>query len=161
MTDTPAHDAKQGHHYTVHFPAHSARPDDPHYVDFNHFHKLNRASALCYVGQRIGFDWCRDAQSNLVPPAVIIPVTTGIVIQQGLELHHAHIEYALQNGIDLAALEIDYPGVSDRNDIGAWVESGINFRWLCVWHHRASAGAHTASHSDYEGGMYVPGLIVS
>jgi hypothetical protein len=29
----------------------------------------------------------------------------------------------------------------------------------CAWHHRGAAGAHTASHSDYEASQYVQGLI--
>jgi hypothetical protein len=29
----------------------------------------------------------------------------------------------------------------------------------CVYHHRGPGGAHTASHSDWEAGQYVPALI--
>jgi hypothetical protein len=29
----------------------------------------------------------------------------------------------------------------------------------CAWHHRGAAGAHTASHSDFEASQYVQGLI--
>ena len=148
----PAHDGKQTHHYLVHFPAHPARTGDPHYVDFHHYHNQTRPTARCYVGERIGFDECRDAQGN---PATINDEGK----QAGLELHHAHIEFSLQNGIDLAALEKDYPGVSDATDVGAWVESAINFRWLCVHHHRGPAGAHTASHADWEAAQYIRGLI--
>ena len=39
------------------------------------------------------------------------------------------------------------------------VESGANFRWLCAFHHRGAAGAHCASHSDWEGEQYIRGLI--
>jgi hypothetical protein len=147
-----AHTAAQTHHYFLHFPEHPAREGDPNYVDFNHYHKANRPTARCYVGERIGFDECRDTVGN---PCVI----NASGVQSGLELHHAHIEFSLQNGISLKALEVDYPGVSDPLTLGKWVESGANFRWLCAWHHRGAAGAHTASHSDYEGSQYVPGLI--
>ena len=147
-----AHDAKQTHHYLVHFPAHPARTGDPHYVDFDHYHRRTRPTARCYVGERIGFGDCRDAQGRPTPAPDTGP-------QGGLELHHAHIEFSLQNGIDLAALEKDYPGVSDATTVGAWVESETNFRWLCVHHHRGSAGAHTASHADWEAGQYIRGLI--
>ena len=136
----------------MHYPEHPARQDDPHYVDFNHYHKLNRALARCFVGTRLGFTECADAQGS---PLIIDEHG----VQSGLELHHAHIEFALQNGISLTALEVDYPGVSNPDEVGAWVESGENFRWLCAWHHRFAAGAHTASHSDWEGGLYVPGLL--
>jgi hypothetical protein len=148
----PAHSAPQTHHYTIHYPPHPARNTDPHYVDFEHYHKLHRASARCYVGERIGFDQCLDAQGNLCA----IDVTGEM---SGLELHHAHVEFSLQNGIDLKALEKDFPGISDATTVGAWVESDANFRWLCTFHHRAAGGAHTASHSDWEAGQYVPGLI--
>lgn len=76
-----------------------------------------------------------------------------------MELHHAHVEFALQNSVDLAWLEKDYPGVSNPDEVGAWVESGANFVWLCVAHHRGHSGAHVASASDWEAVKYVRGLI--
>jgi len=148
-----AHVALQGHHYVVHFPPHPARVSDPHYTDFNAYHHKTRAAARCYVGERVGFGDCQDEFGQPCPP----PLTAGE--QPGLELHHAHIEFSLQNGISLTALEMDYPGISDPTQVGAWVETAVNFRWLCVFHHRGAGGAHTASHSDYEGSLYVPGLI--
>jgi hypothetical protein len=148
-----AHDAAQKHQYIMHFPPHPARESDPHYVDFNHYHNKYRPTARCYIGERIGFQDCRDAQFNLCPP----PPEGGE--QPGLELHHAHVEFSLQQGVDLSALEVDFPGISDSTTVGAWVESDANFRWLCAWHHRGAAGAHTASHSDWEASQYVPGLI--
>lgn len=149
----PAHDQRETHAYTVHFPPHPARKDDPHYVDFNHYHRLHRATARCYVGERIGFGDCRDAQGHPSPP----PADGGE--QPGLELHHAHVEFSLQQGIDLAALERDFPGISNATEVGAWVESDQNFRWLCVFHHRGPGGAHTAAHADFEAEQYVRGLI--
>lgn len=147
-----AHTGKVTHTYYVHYPAHPHRPGDPHYVDFDAYHRRTRATARCYVGERVGFDECFDEHGQ--------PCTVDAAGQQsGLELHHAHIEFALQLGVDLAALERDYPGISNPDEVGAWVESETNFRWLCVFHHRAIAGAHTASHSDWEGSQYVPGLV--
>jgi hypothetical protein len=151
--DVPAHDQAETHHYLMHFPEHPARTDDPHYVDFDHYHRLHRPAARCYIGQRIGYGDCMDAQARPCPPP------PGGGEQPGLELHHAHVEFSLQNGVDLAALEVDYPGISDASQIGAWVESGENFRWYCAWHHRGAAGAHSASHSDFEASAYVQGLI--
>lgn len=149
---TAAHDGVQSHRYVVHFPEHPARTEDPHYVDFDHYHKLHRPTARCYVGERIGFEDCRDSQGNPCPAPESGP-------QAGLELHHAHVEFSLQNGIDLKALEHDFPGISDTTSVGAWVESDVNFRWLCCFHHRGPGGAHTASHSDWEASQYIPGLI--
>jgi len=151
MTD--AHSQRESHHYIVHFPPHPARKDDPHYVDFNHYHKMHRATARCYIGEHIGFGDCMDAKNQPCPP----PGDGGQ--QAGLELHHAHVEFSLQNGVSLTALEKDFPGISNTTEVGAWVESDVNFRWLCAWHHRGAAGAHTASHSDWEASQYVQGLI--
>lgn len=152
-TAVPAHDQAQKHQYVMHFPPHPARTSDPHYVDFNHYHQQHRATARCYVGERIGFQECLDAQANPAAP----PADGGE--QPGLELHHAHVEFSLQQGVDLAALEKDFPGISDPTQVGAWVESDQNFRWLCAWHHRGRAGAHTAAHADWEAENYVRGLI--
>lgn len=156
MTDAKqvaAHEAVQSHKYMVHFPPHPARTSDPHYVDFNHFHTKYRPAARCFIGEKIGtFDECLDAQGH---PVVIDAKGE----MSGMELHHAHVEFSLQNGIELSALEKDFPGISDPTQVGAWVESDANFRWLCVFHHRAAGGAHTASHSDWEAEQYVRGLI--
>jgi hypothetical protein len=147
-----AHEHTESHRYLMHFPPHPARKDDPHYVDFDHYHRKTRPTARCFIGERIGFGECMDAQGHpAAPPA-------GGGEQPGLELHHAHVEFSLQNGIDLAALEVDYPGISDPTQVGAWVESAANFRWLCAFHHRGPAGAHTAAHADWEALQYVPGL---
>ena len=153
--EVAAHEQRESHSYTVHFPPHPARQSDPHYVDFEHFHRQHRATARCYVGERIGFGECRDEHGRLCPPP------GGGGQQPGLELHHAHVEFALQQGVSLEALEQDFPGISNATDVGAWVESDQNFRWLCTHHHRGPAGAHTASHSDWEAGQYVLGLISS
>src|SRR5258708_27110408 len=147
-----AHQAAQMHHYRLPFPPHPARTADPHYADFNAYHKAHRATARCYIGERIGFGDCMDAQLHPVPA----PASGE---QPGLELHHAHVEFSLQNGVDLAALEKDYPGISDPAHGGAWIETDQNSRRLCAWHHRGGSGAHTASHSDWEASQYVQGLI--
>lgn len=170
-----AHQQAESHHYVMHFPPHPARTNDPHYADFDAYHRKTRATARCYIGERIGFGDCMDAEMKPCPPldrpartfdcsplesrpgtGPHIPVEPE---QPGLELHHAHVEFSLQNGISLTALEKDYPGISDPSQVGAWVETAVNFRWLCAWHHRGEAGAHTASHSDWEASQYVLGLI--
>ena len=133
-----AHSAAQGHKYVMHFPAHPARKDDPHYADFNAYHRKHAATAVCYVGARIGFDECS------VGP---------------MELHHSVIEFSLQNGVDLKALEVDFPGISNPDEVGTWIESEANLRFLCAYHHRGAAGAHTAAHADFEASQYVIGLI--
>jgi hypothetical protein len=136
--EVAAHTTAQGHKYVMHFPAHPARKDDPHYADFNAYHRKHKATATCYVGDRVGKDQCSDGP---------------------LELHHAHIEFSLQNGVDLEALEVDYPGISNPEEVGSWIESEANFRWLCAFHHRGHAGAHTVSHADWEAGQYMRDLF--
>jgi hypothetical protein len=140
---TAAHEQNETHHYTVRFPEHPARTDDPHYVDFNHIHRAWKADPerwRCAVGAHRGdFSEC-----DLTKP---------------LELHHSHVEFSLQNGVDLAWLEVDYPGISDPAAVGAWVESADNLEVLCVFHHRGHGGKHVASASDFEAERYVKGLI--
>lgn len=134
----PAHDQAETKHYLLHFPAHPPRTTDPHYVDFEHYRRKTHRTAQCEIGKhRNDFSECAGL----------------------LELHHAHVEFALQNGVDLSWLEIDYPGISDPDSVGAWVESGVNLTWLCEWHHRGSGGVHVASASDFEAARYVRNLI--
>lgn len=138
-----AHDQKITHNYTVHYPPHPARTDDPHYVDFNHIHtawKKDPTKWQCSVGvHRNDFSECD--------------------LKQPLELHHSHIEFSLQNGVDLKWLEADYPGVSDQYTVGSWVESAANLEVLCVFHHRGHGGKHVTAYSDFEAELYVRGLI--
>jgi hypothetical protein len=135
---TPAHSQVFTHTYTVHYPAHPPRKDDPHYVDFEAYRRRTKATAVCAMGAHRGdYSECGG----------------------GLELHHAHVEFALQNGVDLSWLEVDYPGIGDRDHVGAWVESAQNLLWLCEHHHRGHGGVHVATASDYEAEKYVRGLI--
>ena len=127
-------------HYSIHYPAHPERTNDPHYKDFNAFRRRTKDTARCAIGlHRNDFSECS--------------------LNQPLELHHTHIEFSLQNGVDLKWLEIDYPGISDPDSIGAWVESAENLMWLCENHHRGPGGIHVAAASDFEAEKYVRGLI--
>jgi hypothetical protein len=139
-----AHVQKVTHNYAIRYPEHSAREDDPHYVDFNHIHREWRKDPekwQCHIGQRRGdFSECS--------------------LDKPLELHHAHIEFALLNAVELAWLEKDYPGISDYERLGAWVESAENLLVLCEFHHRGHGGIHVASSSDYEGLKYIRGFII-
>ena len=141
MSDKPpvaAHDQAETRRYTMHFPEHPARENDPHYRDFEEYRKRTKDTARCRFAERTG----DDSQCH-----------------GGLELHHAHVEFSLQNGVDLAWLERDYPGISDPDEVGAWVESADNLIWYCAFHHRGHGGVHNASASDFEAEHYVRGLI--
>ena len=135
---TAAHDQKVTHSYLVHYPAHPPRESDPHYVDFEAFRRRTHATAVCAFAAETG--------------------VTG-ECHGGLELHHSHVEFSLQNGVDLAVLEKAYPGISDPTQVGAWVESAANLEWLCEWHHRGQGGKHSAAVADYEAERFVRGLI--
>lgn len=139
MTDeVAAHDQAETHRYIVRFPAHPPRAGDSHYTDFEAYRRKTHATAKCAIGEH------RDDYSECVG---------------GLELHHSRIEFSLQNGVDLKWLEVDYPGISDPDQVGAWVESADNLVWLCLGHHRGPGGVHNASASDYTAEQYVRGLI--
>ncbi len=139
---TQAHDQVMSHKYVVHFPEHPAREDDPHYKDFEEYRRRTHHDAKCTVGAHRGdFSECS--------------------LDKPLELHHAHVEFSLQNGVDLSWLEKDYPGISNPNEVGAWVESADNLIWLCVRHHRGSEGVHVLSASDYEAAKFVRELVPS
>lgn len=143
--DTPAHDQKITHGYTVHYPEHEPRQDDPHYRDFTHFREQNIKTAKCAFGEERGdFSECNPGEESW---------------PKGLELHHSQIEFALTNAVDLALLERKYPGVSNPDELGAWVESGNNLTFLCTFHHRGHGGVHVASSSDYEAERFIKGLI--
>lgn len=138
-----AHDQVETRHYTMHFPDHEAREDDPHYVDFEAVRRAWKADPekwQCAVGKQRGdFSECS--------------------LTQPLELHHSHVEFALQNDVDLAWLEHDYPGVSNSKEVGAWVESAENLEVLCAFHHRGHGGVHIVAASDFEAERYIKGLI--
>jgi hypothetical protein len=142
MTDVKAHDQKMSHSYTVHYPAHPPREEDPHYKDFNHYHRTTKNDPeiyQCAMGKARGdFSECS--------------------LDKPLELHHSHVEFALQNEVDYKWLEKDYPGISNPDELGAWVESAQNLEWLCEYHHRGSGGVHVISAADFEAEKYVRGL---
>ena len=137
---TEAHDQHITHRYVVHYPEHEPREHDPHYKDFEHYRRQTKATAQCAIGvHRDDFSECD--------------------LDNPLELHHTHIEFSLQNGVELKWLEADYPGVSDPDQVGAWVETAANLEWLCRKHHRGPGGIHTAAAADFEASRYVRGLI--
>lgn len=129
---------KVSHSYYIFYPPHIPRKKDPHYRDFDAYRRRTKATAVCAFA-----------------------ATTGVTseCQGGLELHHSHVEFALQNGVDLTVLEKFYPGVSNPDAVGAWVESADNLTWLCAFHHRGHGGVHNAAAADYEAEKFVRGLI--
>ena len=149
---TPAHSQQVTNHYSLAYPEHAPRANDPHYAAFNAFHAANQGTAVCYVGHRVGLDECRDAQGKpVVQPAQ----------GNGLELHHRILEFAVLNAVDLAALEVDFPNLTDPEKVATWAETDANFLWLCAKHHRSMTGIHHAAAADFEASLYVQNLLTA
>ena len=147
---TPAHDQTVTNHYVIAYPPHEPRTSDPHYAAFNAYHKLHEATSVCDVGKRLGFDQCADAQGKAMLDQPGHP---------GLELHHKVIEFSLINAVDLAAVQIDFPDLTDPEKVAAWCESEPNFLWLCAKHHRGVGGIHHAAAADWTAEQYIRDLI--
>lgn len=135
-----AHTQQVGHHYSVAYPEHGPRASDPCYPTFEAYRRAHVATARCQVA----LDRDDGSECDAEHP---------------LELHHAHIEWAMLNEVDFALLEHQYPGISDPATVGAWIESPANLVFLCRWHHRGHGGVHTASSSDFEAAHFVRHLI--
>ena len=147
---TPAHVQQITNHYTIAYPAHEPRQSDPHYAAFNAFHRKHSKTALCFVGARLGFQQCADAQGHQMLDQPGHP---------GLELHHKILEFSLINEVDLQALEIDFPNLTDPEKVAEWAETDANFVWYCPKHHRGVGGVHHAAYADFEASIYVKNLI--
>lgn len=148
---TPAHSQQVVNHYHIVYPAHAPRQSDPHYAAFEAYRSAHVATAVCYTGRRVGFDECRDAQGK--------PVGAQPNGGAGLELHHHYLEFAVVNAVDLAALEVDFPDLTDPAKVGAWAESDANFMFLCAYHHRSAVGVHHAAAADWQASQYVQNLL--
>lgn len=133
-----AADRSTTHHYQVHYPEHAPRESDPHYRDFDAYRRRTEATAKCAFAVEVG------DESECAG---------------GLELHHSHVEFSLQNGVDLKRLEHMYPGISNPDEVGAWVESAVNLTWYCLKHHRSTTGVHSAAVADFEASKFVRWLI--
>lgn len=140
--EVAAHQQAETHRYVMHFPAHAPRAGDVHYAAFEAYRRHTKDTAVCYVGEHVGFGYCSKGP---------------------LELHHGVLEFAVANAADPQALHKDFPDIPEdatAEQIATWLESSPSeFRWLCAFHHRGHGGAHTASHADWTAQLYVPGLI--
>lgn len=148
---TPAHSQQVTNRYAITYPAHEPRADDPNYPAFAAYRAANVATAVCFVGRRVGYDECRDAQGA--------PVGEQPNGGHGLELHHHYLEFATVNAVDIAAIEVDYPNLTDPTKVAAWAETDANFLWLCAYHHRSAVGVHHAAAADWEASQYVQNLL--
>src|ERR1039458_3832947 len=102
----------------VAYPPHEPRTESPTYVKTHH-HLIFVLDAPCWV--------------------------CGIRHSTGgkMESHHAHFEWASQNGLDLEKVTADWPDITDRAKLAIWVDSEGNMLVLCAAHHR---GKYTGIH---------------
>jgi len=142
--DVPAHEQKVTRSYVVTYPEHGPRAGDVHYKDFRAF-KDNRKAAGTYH-----CDWAIEHRAGDFSECDLIAP---------LEAHHSHIEWALLNEVDITLLDVQYPGLSNADEVGAWVESAQNLELLCVNHHRRHMGKHVAAYADFEGLSFVRNLL--
>lgn len=136
---TAAHEQAVTNRYVISYPNHEPREKDPHYADFHAWKAAQKAAGKWRCAWAVMV--ADDSECDLTHP---------------LEAHHSHVEFALANAVDLKHLEHVYPGISDPDQVGAWIESDANLVLLCARHHRAAdAGVHHLSASDYEASRFL------
>ncbi len=118
-----AHDRTRRITLIERYPAHEPRENDPHYTLFNAARRRMRAAGLlrCAV--------C-GATSNI-------------------ELHHTHVEFAVQNAVDIERLNELLGLHLDDEGFKSWIEGPGNLEPLCVKHHRTIFGVHNLPEPDW------------
>jgi hypothetical protein len=111
-----AHQARQTLHFVWHYPDHEPRKSDPHYGDFQAAKKRLKEQGLwrCVV--------CGSAEQ--------------------VQLHHAHVEFSLQNGVDVGRLNEALGLHLGTDEFAAWIDSPGNLEPLCRTHHTGTEGVH-------------------
>jgi hypothetical protein len=69
-------------------------------------------------------------------------VPTGPHSEQ-IELHHSHVEFAYQNGVDVPKLNELLGLHLDDEAFKDWIESPENLEPLCSLHHRGAEAVHS------------------
>lgn len=131
---TPAHTQSTTLHVAEWYPAHGPRESDPHYHLFHEAHArlLKAGKLVCWV--------CgKDGAASGKP----------------IELHHAKVEFALANGIDLPRFEAAFPELEpiihgDEDAFLSWIEGEGNLLCLCKLHHTGVEGIHNLPYPIWE-----------
>lgn len=129
-SERPAHTDDHVLRVREYYPAHEPRQTDSHYHLFNEARRRLQAAGklVCWV--------CgKDAAAAGAP----------------IELHHATVEYALQNGVDIHRFAEKFPDlhVADDESFFRFVEGEGNLTALCVFHHRGAGGIHAILYSPW------------
>lgn len=126
----PAHTQGMTTRYALYYPEHEPRETDTHYRLFHAARtRLERLGALrC---------WRCGAIDDI-------------------QLHHAIVEFALANGVDIAAFSRLYPEfhVADDETFLDFVESEGNLMPLCVRCHIGEAGIHSLPYPAWIAGRF-------
>jgi len=134
----PAHVQHVSHSYSIRYPAHLDRADDPWHQDFLEWKKRRKESNTYYCDFAHEFRGGDQSECDLSEP---------------LEAHHKVIEMALANGLlvpeNFARFEKHFPGLT-KDEIGEWIDGDANLELLDVFHHRGHGGKHIVSVSDWQ-----------
>jgi hypothetical protein len=141
--DVAAHDQRFEHVYTIHYPEHEARANDPFKADFDEYKKRRRADGTYHC------DFAAEHRNG---------DTSECDNAHPLECHHKVIEFAMTNEVDIKLLEAAYPGVRQEG-VGKWIDNAENLMLLCRNHHRGHMGVHVASASDFGAEAFIRNLI--
>lgn len=119
MATTPAHNQPDTLHLVLFYPAHEPRKSDPNYRYF------------------------REAKTRMKKAGLLKCVVPGCGFPGPIELHHARVEFALQNGIDLQEFNTLYGLHLSDQEFLVYIESEGNLEPLCPTHHRGALGVHS------------------
>lgn len=112
------------------FPDHEPRDEDPHYSVFRAARKQLKKDGrlVCFI--------CGAENTKESP----------------IELHHHHVEWSLQNGVDLEKFfRCHDTEVKERTreELSRWTDSIENVLPLCQHHHRGAGGIHCLPHPQW------------
>lgn len=127
MTITPAHDQRETINLLRHYEAHHTRKGDPEYPLFEKAKRKIKAQGV----------WkCAIATADCAGP---------------LSLHHASIEFAYQNEVDLDKINALLGLHLDLDGFRQWVEQPGNLEVLCRDHHLPGQrfAVHSIPHADW------------
>jgi hypothetical protein len=139
MTDqvgkpVPAHEVTRRLTESVMYPEHQARKASAEYRRV-HEHLIGELDEPCWI--------CGVRKSTLADPVSNPHGATQ------METHHWHVEWALVNAVDPAAILADFPelGAADDAHLRDWLDSEGNMLVLCDTHHRSGYyGVHAITY---------------
>lgn len=115
---TAAHDQALTLHLVAHYPDHEPRESDPHYKAFH------------------------AARRRMAAAGLLVCAIPGCTHPGPIELHHSHVEFAMQGGVDVAELDRHFGLHLSDAEFADWVNSPANLEPLCKFHHTGPEGVH-------------------